>query len=526
MTDETPEARFVAYSKTYQRFVGPVCASEDEAKAAAKARGYQAKDIEVRDVTQVNAELHGVVAFATAAAVETDTEGRTITGIAVPWGQAGRTSAGVLSIKRGSLRLPDDLKRVKLMDQHQEPPVAVGYATAAEDTDTGLRMTFKVAKTDAGDRALLEASEGVRDALSVELVDLTVDGETVTAADLSAVAQVAVPAYANARVETVAASQSTGPVRTVERAAAPAMLAPVAGAGRRDETRELPELFAAVQRVLKGVSRPNMEAALADITGTDIFGTVGTSSYVGQLWGNLGYTRRFVPLLNHGNLTSWEVKGWKWGTKPEVGDYAGDKAAIPSNGPVTVVPASTEAARLAGGHDLDRKFRDFGDTEFLAAYFAAMTESYARKSDAKARAFLLASASSAGATASGAGILAAALLAADTLEDNTDGQSPDYILVNRTDRRTLLDVNAHDVPAFLDMLGVNPRQFIASSDVTAGTVVAGVKNAGTFYELPGSSPVRVEALDIANGGVDEAVFGYWATLLHDSKGIVKATITP
>jgi hypothetical protein len=254
---------------------------------------------------------------------------------------------------------------------------------------------------------------------------------------------------------------------------------------------------------------------------------IGQDTYAGQLWGNLGYTRKFVPLMRHGDLTSWKVKGWRWVTKPEVADYAGNKTAVPSN-PVDVEPAETVAARLAGGHDLDRKFKDFGDTEFLAAYFEAMTESYARNTDVKARAFLLANASAAGATSAGGGILEAVALAVDALEDATDGRTPDYVLVNRTDRRSLLGVAQKDVSAFLDLLGVDPRKFIAVNDATMapGAVVAGVKEAATFYELPGASPVRVEALDIARGGIDEALFGYWATLLHDSKGIKRATITP
>jgi hypothetical protein len=37
--------------------------------------------------------------------------------------------------------------------------------------------------------------------------------------------------------------------------------------------------------------------------------------------------------------------------------------------------------------------------------------------------------------------------------------------------------------------------------------------------LPGS-PIRVSAQHIANGGVDEAFFGYWAIEEHHNSGIV------
>ena len=57
-----------------------------------------------------------------------------------------------------------------------------------------------IARTPDGDQALVEASEGLRDALSVELNDVTVEAGHVTAADLVAVAQVAVPAFAGAQL--------------------------------------------------------------------------------------------------------------------------------------------------------------------------------------------------------------------------------------------------------------------------------------------------------------------------------------
>lgn len=518
-----------------------------------------------------------------------DAPRRTMSGMVAPWGVPGNTTAGRLTLAKGGIRLPAELRRVKLVDYHQSPPRAIGYATAAELTDQGLVMSFQCGSGAVVDQALLEAAEGLRDAFSVELTDLTTDNQgNVTDSLLTAVALVPIPAYADARVTQVAAAhhkegittmpedttvqaaatatiQVTGPVVEAEptedapptaeaanvaqllasNAPLAQLLAMLGGQGVTSEgapaaapqglmattggsvsAHSPAAVAAAMIRVAKGVSRPEAEAALSDIINTNVWEVVGQDSYVGQLWSAVSYNRRFIPLLRPGTLTSWKVKGWKWGVRPEVGDYAGDKAAIPSNAP-TVLPADTEAARLAGGHDLDRKFKDFGDTEFLEAYLAAMSESYAVKSDAKALAFILASASTpvGNATAAGGDVLDAAILAASLLEDVTDGLQADYFLVNRTDVRALGGVTEQDRKAYLDLFGVSFDKFVPSNAVTAGEVVAGVKAAGTFYELPGS-PIRVEALDIANGGVDEALFGYWATLLHDARGIVKTEITP
>jgi hypothetical protein len=509
-----------------------------------------------------------------------DAPTRTMGGLVAPWGAPGNTSAGRLTLRKGSIRIPEDLRRVKLVDYHQTPPQAIGYATHAELTETGLVMAFQLGSTDAASHALVEASEGLRDAFSVELADVTQDGSDVTDSLLTAVALVPIPAFADARVTSVAAAhqerestmsdttspdvaaaetatiQVTGPIVTEapadpaaeaanatqvaasaavaqimaamsaqtgqtegRPAAAPASLQGHAGIGQHSNA----EVAAALAQVYLGTARPDAMAALSDITNTNVYTTVGQASYVGRLWEAVSYERRYVPLLRPGTLTSWKVTGWKWGVRPTVDDYAGDKAAIPSNSP-TVVPASTTASRLAGGHDLDRKFKDFGDTEFLDAYLQAMGESYAVKSDAKALAFIIASATAGDATASGANALDGIVSAAAQLEEETDGMQADYFLVNRADLRDLGGITESDKLAYLDLFGVDFAKIKASNAVTAGTVYAGVTGAGTFYELPGS-PIRVEALDIANGGVDEALFGYYATLLHDARGIIKVALT-
>lgn len=520
-----------------------------------------------------------------------DTEGRTLTGIVVPYGPVGNTSAGPIAVKAGAVQLPGDLSRVKLVDEHRNPPRPVGYAIRAEDTATGLRMTFHVAATPDGDRALLEASERIRDAFSVEMSDISLDARgTLTAGRLTAVAQVTVPAFSDARVESVAASEHPTPTRTeppkngdtmtedertelaelrgrenltqeeaarltilsnLENAAAEeaaqaatpdqvaaavitALTASTGGAtlpgglqlpGRQGHT--LADLYAAQARVLSGQSRASLEAALSNITQTANVWTQD-DAFAGELWSGLQYARRYVAMMAAGRLTGMKGTGWRWVVKPAVADYAGDKTAVPSNAPTTESVEYT-AARLAGAHDMDRAVVDFGNTAFIASYYEAMRESYAVQSDVKARDFLVASAPASGTTLSagaGDGILDAALVAKLELEAGEDGflaGSPDFYLVNTTDYRGLLKTNASEVSAFLQSLGIDPSKFTATSAVAAGNVVAGVKPATTFYELPGN-PIRVETVNIVNGGVDGGVFGYYATLLNNGKGLTKVTI--
>lgn len=492
-----------------------------------------------------------------------ETGRRLITGLVVPFGSHGMTSAGKVRIRRDAIRLPDDLSRVKLLNRHSDDSraaaIPVGSAVAAEFTDAGLLMTFRITAGADGDRALAEAGDKTNDGLSVELVRTQAHGDEITAGDLTAVAIVPVPAFADARVTSVAAadhseaitaqitqhahdnqeetpmSENTETVETVETpaetveetetvedtapvtaaASAPAF---IAGSTRRAPGAGLDRLFAAVAAVNAGHLSPELTAALEDIT-YSAGPFADQPSYVGELWSGVAYQRRIVPLLNQRNLTSLKLKGWKWTTPPEVAAYAGDKAAIPSN-EVVLAEVEATATRLAGGHDIDRAYYDFGNREVIASYYRKMAESYAKKSDALALTDILAAAGTS--VTVGTDLLDAVAIGVDEIEDAT-GDTATFAIVNRADRRALLSIGANDLPAYLrDILKIDPRNFVASSTVPAGTVVVGAKPAMDHAELPGS-PIRVSAVNIPNGGNDEAVFGYRATLVNNAAGLREVT---
>lgn len=542
-------------------------------------------DLQDRQADRLTADHADTLRIVTApelVAAAAELEGRTVEGIVVPYGPIGRTSVGPIRVQAGSLTLPADPRTVKLVDEHQTPPRAIGHGVAFEERPEGLWGKFRLGTTALAENALTEALEGLRDAFSVELADITYTAAgDVTSAYLPAVALVTVPAFDAARVSSVAASLSTPPTpqdpnerhtmtdeqrarlealrtqdtitpaeaaelaelailehsaaegleeTTKETAPAAAAAAPAAvhasmpagltaGARARHTVRDL---AAANARVLTGQSRPELEAALSNITNT---ANVYTSpdAYAGELWSGMDYTRRFVPMMSEAPLTSYKIRGWRWVLAPEVADYAGDKTAVPSNA-VTTEEVEMLAARLAGAHDLDRKFADFGDAAFIASYFARMTRSYAVKSDIKARAALVA-AGTANTSATVPTTLLKALAVARieliTYEDDEFAAGePDWFLVNSTDYVDLLDVTTAQVPAFLTDLGIDPSRIVPTSAVPVGAVMAGVKPANTFYEL-GSSPIRVEAINVTNGGVDGGVFGYWAHLRNHVKGSVR-----
>lgn len=344
--------------------------------------------------------------------------------------------------------------------------------------------------------------------------------ETAAAAGTSELAAQLVP-HIMAAMQGMQLQHGVSPQDPQLQAAIASVPAGLSHPGSRPAQRPLQDLYAAMTRVARGESKPGLEAALTSITqGSNAFTT--QDEYAGQLWQALEYTRKFVNLLQNSDLKSYKGNGWKWGVAPAVAAYAGDTAAVPSNSPTTVNVPWT-ASRLAGAHDLDRKFRDFGDDEFFQAYYEAMTLSYAMLSDQAARDFIIASATAG--TAVTGGLLVSVAKVAARLNAAINDAGVDYVLVNDQDKIGLLSTTAASVPAFLeDFINIKPGQFIGTPSVPAGTIIAGNRNAGQFKELPGV-PIRAEVVDMVNGGVDGGVFGYYATVLNMPTAIQKAAWT-
>lgn len=141
-----------------------------------------------------------------------DTEKRTISGKIVPigTGEVGNTSAGRVCFEAGSIKLPDDPKKIKLLNQHnsKEPLGRAQYFTEGAD---GLYSSFKVSASNRGTEALILASEGLQAGLSVGVeVEKSFNKAGVmhvTAANLFEVSLVTEPAFKSAQVIDVAASE-------------------------------------------------------------------------------------------------------------------------------------------------------------------------------------------------------------------------------------------------------------------------------------------------------------------------------
>lgn len=154
----------------------------------------------------------------TAANFSVDVERRTMTGLVVPWGKIGQHRNGrKWRFSRGSLVFGHE-KYVRLNNEHVQS-ARLGRGMAAEDTDAGLVLTFKIYDGPAGDRALAQAQQGTKTGFSVEIefdeTDSRPDPENrgvllVDMASLDAVAYVRNPAFDDARLISVRAGADQG----------------------------------------------------------------------------------------------------------------------------------------------------------------------------------------------------------------------------------------------------------------------------------------------------------------------------
>ena len=136
-----------------------------------------------------------------------DSNSRTISGRIVTFEETGNASIGKVQFAAGSIE-----PTAVLLNLEHDRTRRIGKTLSIESSDKGIDATFKIAETNAGNDALIEAQEGLRDGFSVEVsfdeYETLKDGTVrILAGELTGVALTSEPAIRSARVESVAATE-------------------------------------------------------------------------------------------------------------------------------------------------------------------------------------------------------------------------------------------------------------------------------------------------------------------------------
>jgi HK97 family phage prohead protease len=134
---------------------------------------------------------------------------RTITGIAVPWDTVATVSGGEkVMFKRGAFDL--NAKPARLLENHDGRPI--GIVTELVDLDNGLGFSATFARSKAADDVVELIQMSAYDSVSVGAVPKKFKYDKngvmiVSSADLQELSVVSVPAFADAIIEKIAASE-------------------------------------------------------------------------------------------------------------------------------------------------------------------------------------------------------------------------------------------------------------------------------------------------------------------------------
>jgi len=139
-----------------------------------------------------------------------DTERRIISGKIMEYGAVGHTSVGAVVFEHGSIQIPSP-GRIKLLAQH-EPNNPIGRAQSFSNQGEFIYGSFKISSSSKGTDYLTLAAEDLVSGLSVG-VEVIASQPTdnhllVTSARLIEVSLVESPAFENANVTSVVASQA------------------------------------------------------------------------------------------------------------------------------------------------------------------------------------------------------------------------------------------------------------------------------------------------------------------------------
>lgn len=315
---------------------------------------------------------------------------------------------------------------------------------------------------------------------------------------------------------------------------------------------EVMAAFATVRTpLLTGSARADAEgvlAALADVTDDLVAGgEVARPNWLGQLYQGIPYEREYIVLGTLGTDITFAGKqgytlhrGTAAAPKNRLGEeWKGNKNPISSGVGFTKGHASS-LLRWAFGADIAREFFDLpGAEEAIEAFFKMVLEDHLIWSDQKAletwrtvaglpvpaKAYPGVDGHDYG---SALGMVIQGILAIKAKKADGRRDTPTFIIANELAFEELIYTPKDLIPEFVkftastDWQGTGDGLVLVVGDTgitSTPSVIVGSGKAVEFDELPGG-PLRIDALDLARGGVDRAIHGYLQVFIVRPEAVV------
>ena len=500
-----------------------------------------------------------------------DSNSRTITGRIVTFEETGNASIGKVQFAKNSIEATP-----VLLNLEHDRTRRIGKTLSIQSNDEGIDATFKIAETTAGNDALVEAAEGLRDGFSVEVYfdeyETLKDGTVrILKGEMTGVALTSEPAIRSARVESVAATEGETEISdsTIEPEAQPTegedeVEDTVKDASTAETVEAAQSVTATAKPAVGGwTSKPRLEftaekylentiraslgdenarqyvAAAADVT--DNAGLVPTRQLTEVINGLANTTRSNIDAISRGVLPdagmSFEIP--KITQMPTVA--ATSEAGTPSETDQNAAFVTVNVAKYAGQQTFSVELLDRTSPLFFNELLTNMAAAYAKATDTAVNAALIAGASADATTTStyptAAELLGFVARGAASVYSGTQGFARN-IIANTSQWANIMTLNDSGRPIYNAAQPQNAggvvrpdsiRGNVAGLDlfVTANTA-AGTDTDGsllivnpaayTWYESP---TYRLRADVIASGQVSVMVYGYGAIATKIGAGAFK-----
>ena len=497
---------------------------------------------------------------------------RTIAGRIVSFNETANASTGKVMFKDGSLTPAP----VKLNLEHDGTrPIGKSMSMDSPSDNSAIDGVFKIANTNAGSDALVEAQDGLRDGFSVEVManEFTYSNDgtmVVSSGEIVGVALVTNPAFKSARVSDVAATEAepetsdtpseetqtegdevsdsivneAPAVETVEASrSVKATGTPIAYTAPRLEFTPSKYLESKIKAALGDESARQYVMAAADTT--DNAGLVPTRQLTEVINGLANVTRSNIDAISRGTLPdagmSFEIP--KITVMPGMGTIS--EAGTPTDTDQNAAFVSVSVLKAAGQQTFSVELLDRSNPLFLNELMNNLAAQYAKVTDTAVNAALItgatADATSIATYPTAAELLGVVARGAASVYSGTQGFARN-IIMNTSQWSNVMTLNDSGRPIYNAQVPQNAGGSVAPTSVrgnvagldlfvtantaattdTDGSILIVNPTAYTYYESP---TYELRADVIASGQVNIMMYGYYAIATKIGAGAFKVNKT-